>query len=92
MGVGGAGAYRNLVILLGSLRCIKKLNRSARAAPPIKKLIRNQEEIINMRLRYIKLEIFPLNSLFMYKTGWQYITMQFHIYLKNNGYKNVTAW
>jgi hypothetical protein len=45
-GGGGAGAYRNLVVLLGPLRCTKKLNRPARAAPPITKLIRNQEEIV----------------------------------------------
>jgi hypothetical protein len=38
----------NLIALLGPLRCIKELNRPARAASPITKL-RNQEKTV----RYI---------------------------------------
>ncbi len=34
---------KDLITLLGPLRCIKELNRPARAAPPITKLTRNQE-------------------------------------------------
>ncbi len=49
LGGGGAGALRNLFALLVLLTCIKELNRPARAAPPITKLIRNQEETV----RYI---------------------------------------
>jgi hypothetical protein len=34
VGGGGAGEYRNLITLLGPLRCIKELHHPARAAPP----------------------------------------------------------
>jgi hypothetical protein len=45
----GEPVPRNLFALLVPLRGIKELNRPARAAPPITKLIRNQEETV----RYI---------------------------------------
>jgi hypothetical protein len=37
--------YRNLIALLRPLRWIKELNRPARAAPPITKLIRIKRKL-----------------------------------------------
>jgi hypothetical protein len=42
---GGGGEIRNLITLLGPLRCIKELNHPARAAPPPSPLLQNLLEM-----------------------------------------------